>query len=524
MKMNVQNVCFALAMLVTLDLPSVTARAQAAAFTYQGRLNDGDGVANGSYDFAFTLYDAPTNGTVIGALTNNAVEVTNGLFTTTLDFGVAFTGSNYWLEIAVETNGDSTFATLAPRQPITSVPYALYAPNAANADFAASASVAANSPAGIFGSASTNNTADFDTAGAAQTAMDNYGQSVPANMTNSANYFAGSGLDINGNITITNGGLIIATPGLSSPTMKLQPDGGFITTGYISLQLDAASDVSQLFNGMFGMGCDVPVGQWWYDGEPALINLSRVGGGHGTNITWPNGAQNFIIGKHGQLIHWYDYDEMAAVDPFENATTNCSQVFVSRQDFSAYGQGPVWGNTNYFGWYSSPSTESIWFGLITNAVLEKTSPTRDASSTNTAISFVSGYPRQDILIKTNGNVVIPGLIDVPAEQLTGTLPPEVLPDHVTISSATSGTVAASSSNRSETIYLNSDSTIPSITIALPTSTIAGVQKFFVHSKSPVSSLSVTGGSFDDSPVNSLYAGQTIGYQAVDESGTYIRIR
>src|SRR6266852_4559475 len=101
-----------------------------AAFTYQGRLNDGGTLATGNYDLLFTLNDAVTNGNPIGAsLTNASVAVSNGLFTLTLDFGSgAFDGSARWLEIGVRTNGSSSdFAVLAPRQIVTAVPYALQA-------------------------------------------------------------------------------------------------------------------------------------------------------------------------------------------------------------------------------------------------------------------------------------------------------------------------------------------------------------------------------------------------------------
>jgi len=36
-------------------------------FTYQGRLIDGGTPANGNYDLIFNLYDAPTNGNVLGS-------------------------------------------------------------------------------------------------------------------------------------------------------------------------------------------------------------------------------------------------------------------------------------------------------------------------------------------------------------------------------------------------------------------------------------------------------------------------
>ncbi|MDR3458867.1 MAG: hypothetical protein P4N60_15565 [Verrucomicrobiae bacterium] len=110
-------------------------RAQGTAFTYQGRLNSGGGPANGGHDLVFAVYDtnAPAGNLVARPVTNSAVAVSNGLFTVTLDFGAGvFTGNPRWLEIAVRTNGGSTFTTLAPRQPLTPTPYAIMANSASN--------------------------------------------------------------------------------------------------------------------------------------------------------------------------------------------------------------------------------------------------------------------------------------------------------------------------------------------------------------------------------------------------------
>src|ERR1035438_1208573 len=137
-----------LVLLSALNLHPTTARAQGTAFTYNGRLNDSGSPANGSYDLQFTLYNAVTNGTAFGTLSNNATAVTSGLFTVTLDFGGVFNGLNYWLELAVRTNGGGAFSILSPRQQIMPTPYAIYS---ATAGSAASATTATT--AGVAGSA-----------------------------------------------------------------------------------------------------------------------------------------------------------------------------------------------------------------------------------------------------------------------------------------------------------------------------------------------------------------------------------
>jgi hypothetical protein len=106
--------------------------AQNTSFTYQGRLNDQGGPANGTYDIRFALYTNSLGAaTVTGVLTNCAIVISNGLFTTTIDFGNVFDGTPYWLELGVRTNtSPADFTVLAPRQALTAVPYALQAASA----------------------------------------------------------------------------------------------------------------------------------------------------------------------------------------------------------------------------------------------------------------------------------------------------------------------------------------------------------------------------------------------------------
>jgi hypothetical protein len=152
------NVLRIIGLSVLIANSAATAAAQGTAFTYQGRLNAGGGLASGSYDLTFSVFDATTGLTQVGTtLTNLTTGVSNGLFTVTLDFGGGvFTGAPRWLEIGVRTNGVGAFTILAPRQPLTASPYAVYAGGI--------------SPAGISGA---------------------YGNAVT--FGNSANIFAGNG-------------------------------------------------------------------------------------------------------------------------------------------------------------------------------------------------------------------------------------------------------------------------------------------------------------------------------------------
>jgi hypothetical protein len=104
--------------------------AQGTAFTYQGRLDAGGTPANGIYDLSFGLFCSVCPDP-LAVIATNGVAVSNGLFAVTLDFGTAFNGTSYVLEISVRTNGGGGYTTLSPRQPITPTPYAITAESVA---------------------------------------------------------------------------------------------------------------------------------------------------------------------------------------------------------------------------------------------------------------------------------------------------------------------------------------------------------------------------------------------------------
>src|SRR5689334_4588835 len=115
------------------------AQAQTTALTYQGKLNDGGDVANGTYDMQFNLFDTPTVGTGVRqgpTITNAAVTVTNGIFAVVLDFGLgAFSGPPRYLEIGVRTTGSpNPYTVLSPRQQVQSAPYSVRSLNSSVAD------------------------------------------------------------------------------------------------------------------------------------------------------------------------------------------------------------------------------------------------------------------------------------------------------------------------------------------------------------------------------------------------------
>jgi hypothetical protein len=125
------------------------------AFTYQGYLTDGGSPAEGSYDFRFRLYDAPSEGAQVGSpVVGDNVAVADGYFTVELDFGgAAFNGQARYLAIAVRPGGSAgAYTALSPRQPLTPTPYALYAQRVGSHDHLGDTWTGTDNPLAIEGS------------------------------------------------------------------------------------------------------------------------------------------------------------------------------------------------------------------------------------------------------------------------------------------------------------------------------------------------------------------------------------
>ena len=93
-------------------------------FSYQGRLTDAGLPANDKYDFTFTIYNQSAGGLASGTPITQNLQVTDGLFSTELDFGAnAIAGEEVYIEIAITSPGGVT-TVLSPRQRIRPVPQA----------------------------------------------------------------------------------------------------------------------------------------------------------------------------------------------------------------------------------------------------------------------------------------------------------------------------------------------------------------------------------------------------------------
>jgi len=134
------------AMVLILVVLTSASFPQSTSFSYQGHFTDNSQPANGSYDFEFALFDASEGGSQVGGtVTRTGVQVIDGNFSVTIDFGGEFPGAARYLEIRVSPSAaaDSEqlggMTTLAPRQPILSVPYAIKSSMADTASTAANA-------------------------------------------------------------------------------------------------------------------------------------------------------------------------------------------------------------------------------------------------------------------------------------------------------------------------------------------------------------------------------------------------
>ncbi|HMQ14338.1 MAG TPA: hypothetical protein PKC49_00035 [Phycisphaerae bacterium] len=124
------NIRLAARLLLVAGMLVAPARAGTqTAFTYQGHLKNAGQPADGDYDIAFRLFDAAGGGNQVGQpVAADAVPVADGLLTLQLDFGATpFDGQPRWLQIEVRPAGGGPFTILAPRQPLSAVPYALHA-------------------------------------------------------------------------------------------------------------------------------------------------------------------------------------------------------------------------------------------------------------------------------------------------------------------------------------------------------------------------------------------------------------
>jgi hypothetical protein len=211
---------------------------QTSEISYQGRLAESGNPVTGTRFFRFTLFDE--NGVAIpGAVSEQTLQVSNGIFSATLNFGapVFVSGANRSLQIEVKINAGDAYTLLNPRQPVLSAPYSI------RSLLADDANRLGGTLANQF--VLTNDSRLFDartpTAGSG-----NYIQNSGAQQTAGFN-ISGNGF-IGGNLGI----------GTTSPLAKLTVQ---TPTGFYGFLHSNGAGTS--FGSFLGSAIDVPLGGWF---------------------------------------------------------------------------------------------------------------------------------------------------------------------------------------------------------------------------------------------------------------------
>jgi hypothetical protein len=366
-KPTVTFIALALLTLSTLNSQFATCFAQGTAFTYQGRLNGTNGPVNGSYDLTFTLFNTNTTGVAVaGPVTNSATSVSSGLFLVTLDFGGVFTGSNYWLEIGVRTNGNGAFTTLTPRQAVTPTPYAIFAEGASNV-------VGVVPSGGLSGS---------------------YASAVTLN--NAANSFNGSYTGNGGGLTNVNAAALNGltagrfwqlggnnvTPGKFLGSTNNQPVDIWVNNQRV-VQLAYASNAAS------GYSPNVVLGHSGNYVSNGVVGATIVGGGSTNGLFFP--STNRVLADFGTVVGGYG-----------NTASGMNSIAMGVGSVASGSQSTAMGNASATGDYSTAMGNSSASGNYStamgasgagavNATAMGASAASGLQSTAMGYSIASGY-------------------------------------------------------------------------------------------------------------------------------------
>jgi hypothetical protein len=310
---------------------SLSAFAQGTAFTYQGQLQNNGSPASGTYNLTFSLFNTNTTGvSIAGPVTNNAVSVTNGLFTVTMDFGDGvWNGQINWLEIGVETNGGATFASLTPRQQLTPAPYAIFA----GGMFGLAVQSDTNGAPNLIGGSALNyvssGTIGATIGGGGATSY--FGSTLSNSVTGNFGTVGGGGANVAANGYTTVGG------------GQENRAGGYLATVAGGLQNVASGDDSAVLGGI---------------ANSASAHLATVGGGTGNTAS---GIASFVGGGLGNLA---SAGYATTAGGYSNAATTAYASVAGGYHNAASGEGAFVGGGGYDGVNYSPGNTASGGGSV----------------------------------------------------------------------------------------------------------------------------------------------------------------
>jgi hypothetical protein len=241
--------------------------------------------------------------------------VSNGLFTTPLDFGNQFDGTPRWLEISVQKNGGS-FTTLAPRQQILPTPYAIMANSASNllgtlpaaqltgtfpaSQLSGTPAAAVNFTGTLNGDVTGSQNATVVSSVGGQSAANVASGASAANTATSANTANmivkrdASGNFSAGTITATafSGGGAIAWQTVAGTSQQAQPNTGYIVnnSAQVTITLPTSPNAGDIVRvsgvGAGGWKIAQNSGQFIIVGNVAALNVGTTWTPHGPTTNW----------------------------------------------------------------------------------------------------------------------------------------------------------------------------------------------------------------------------------------------
>jgi hypothetical protein len=377
-----------LALFSSLNLQFPAARAQGTAFNYHGKLNDGGSPANGAYDLTFSLFLTNSGGVAAaGPVTNLATAVSNGLFTVAVDFGAGvFTGSNYWLDIAVRTNGGDVFTELTPRQPILPTPYAVMAYSTSNLTGTLPASqLSGTIPLSMLPSAVvTNGAKGVNISGTFTGDAKGLAGLLPQNVAGCTNWWVTatnasvSNLNLSGSFISTNSTSnyflynVTGTnpPAAQQPMIAQAIHGGnvnYLDTLLIACAYDLPNNYADIQFGNFNSG-NIGSAYPQFNAE-AVMGLSSMGGNwnfpypgqsnYGVYDGWWNHRNSFVLELEGGNPY------IIVGDPESGGLI--PQVILSRNYEHYLITDQLTGQTNYFDFNKTNATEYLPYGPVVAA-------------------------------------------------------------------------------------------------------------------------------------------------------------